>query len=302
MRVFVTGATGFVGAAVVPELRAAGHEVLGLARSDAAASALVAAGATPVRGALVDHHALQDGAERADGVLHLAIARGNVGFADALEIDRSALETLGQALVGSGRPLVFASATSMIEPGRVITERDAGDTSLPTSRGRAEDAVLALAGQGARVAVVRLPTLVHGDGDRHGFLPMLVDVARTHGVSAYVGDGRNRWPGVHRADAARLLRLAVENASAGGRLHAIADEGIAFRDIARTIADGVGVPSIALDPADTAAHFAALGGPLAALPAADIPASGAITRELLDWRPTGPDTLTDLRCGHYLRG
>ena len=300
MRLFVTGATGFIGSAVLPDLLAAGHEVVGLARSDTAAATLVAAGATVLHGALDDPAALHAGAARADGVLHLAIARGDTSFTEALEVDRRALAVLGAALEGSDRPLVFASATSMIEPGRVVTERDTGDTSSPQSRGRAEDAVLAWAGRGVRVAAVRLATLVHGDGDRHGFLPMLVEVARTRGVSAFVGDGRNRWPGVHRLDAARLLRLAVEKAPAGSRAHAIADEGVAFRDIARAIGDGLGLPTAPVGADEAAEHFALLGGPLATLPGADLPASGAVTRELLDWRPTGPDILTDLRSGPYL--
>lgn len=300
MRLFVTGATGFVGSAVVPELLAAGHDIVGLARSDTAAAALVAAGVTVLRGTLDDPEALRAGAASAEGVLHLAMARGAVGFADALQVDRRALAVLGAALEDTGRPLVFASATSMIEPGRVVTEHDAGDTSSPTSRGRDEDAVLAWAERGVRVAAVRLPTLVHGEGDRRGFLPMLIDVARTSGVSAYVGDGDNRWPGVHRLDAARLLRLAVENAPAGFRAHAIAEEGVTFREIARAIGDGLGLPTREIDTDVAAEHFARLGGPLALLPGADIPASGAVTRELLDWHPTGPDLLTDLRTGPYL--
>lgn len=300
MRVFVTGATGFIGSVVLPDLLAAGHEVVGLARSATTAAALVAAGATVLHGTLDDPEALRAGAAGADGVLHLAMARGDTTFAEALEVDRRALAVLGAALEGTDRPLVFASATSMIEPGRVVTERDTGDTSSPLSRGRAEDAVLAWARRGVRVAVVRLATLVHGDGDRHGFLPMLVEVARARGVSAFVGDGRNRWPGVHRLDAARLLRPAVENAPAGSRAHAIADEGVAFRDIAQAIGDGLGLPTAAVGADEAAEHFALLGGPLATLPGTDVPASAAITRGLLGWRPTGPDILTDLRCGPYL--
>ncbi|GAA4989029.1 NAD-dependent epimerase/dehydratase family protein [Pseudonocardia tropica] len=300
MRVFVTGATGFVGSAAVPELLAAGHDVVGLARSDAAAAALVATGATPLRGTLDDAESLRRGAATADGVLHLAIARGGVDFTDALETDRRALAVLGAALEGTGRPLVFASATSMIDHGRVITEHDVGDTSSPTSRGRDENAVLAWARRGVRVAVVRLPTLVHGDGDRHGFLPMLIEVARTNGFSAFVGDGHNRWPGVHRHDVARLLRLVLENAPAGSRAHAVADEEVAFRDIARAIGDGLGLPTTSIDAENTAEHFAHLGGSLALLPGADIPASGAATRKHYDWYPTGPDLLTDLRSGPYL--
>jgi quercetin dioxygenase-like cupin family protein/nucleoside-diphosphate-sugar epimerase len=234
-------------------------------------------------------------------VLHLAIARGNVAFTEALEIDRRALVALGSALEGTDRPLVFASATSMIEPGRVITEQDAGDTTAPGSRGRAEDEVLELAGLGVRVAVVRLATLVHGDQDRQGFLPMLIETARARGVSAYVDDGRNRWPGVHRLDAARLLRLAIEGAPAGVRLHAVAEEGIAFRELAHAIGNGLGLPTISISAEQVADHFSLLPGPLAALTGTDIPASSATTRQLLNWRPVGPDVLADLTSGTYLR-
>lgn len=301
MRVFVTGATGFIGSAVVPELLAAGHQVLGLARSQASAAALDTAGAEVLRGTLEDTATLHSGAGDADGVLHLAMTRGDVTFADALETDRRVLEALGSALTGTDRPLVFASATSMIEPGRVITEQDTGDTTVPGSRGRAEDEVLELAERGVRVAVVRLATLVHGDEDRHGFLPMLIETARARGVSAYVGTGCNRWPGVHRLDAAHLIRLAIEGAPAGSRVHAVADEGIAFRELAEAIGAGLGLPTTSISAEHAPEHFFPLAGPLAALTGTDIPASSATTRELLDWRPTHPDVLTDLKSGFYLR-
>lgn len=297
MRVFVTGGTGFIGTAVVRELIGAGHEVVGLARSEGSTAALRAAGADVLPGTLTDLEALRDGATRSDGVVHLAMASGDTSFVDALEIDRRALAALGSALGGSDRPLVFASGTSLVGPGRVVTEDDAGD---PASRGGAETEVLALAARGVRVAVVRLATLVHGEDDRRGFLPMFVETARTTGVSAYVGDGANRWPGVHRLDAARLLRLALEGAPAGSRVHGVAEEGVPFRDIATAIGDGLGVPTVSIAPGDAADHFTLLDGPLAALPGSDLPASSAITRRRFGWDPRRPGVLADLASDVYV--
>lgn len=299
MRVFITGGTGFIGSAVVRELREAGHGVLALARSQAAEVTLHAAGATVLRGTLSDVDVLQTGVSRSDGVIHLAAAYGEVSFADASQLDRRALTTLGSALEGTDRPLVVASATSMIAPGHLVTEQDPGDLTTPTSRGSAEAEVLDLAERGVRVTIVRLGTLVHGEEDVRGFLPMLVEMARSRGTSAYVDDGHNRWPAVHQRDAARLFRLAVEGAPAGSRLHAIAEEGVAFREIAAAIGDGLGVPVVGIDADEAAAHFFLLGGPLAALTGTDIPASSRLTRELLDWEPTGADVLTDLNAGFY---
>jgi nucleoside-diphosphate-sugar epimerase len=301
MRVFVTGGTGFIGAAAVRDLLGAGHEVLGLARSDPSAAALLAAGATVLRGTLTDPDSLRTGAARSDGVLHLAMAHGETGFADALEIDRRALTALGSALEGTGHPLIFASGTSLISPGHLVTENDAGDLTATTSRGRAEAEVLELAERGVRVAVVRLATMVHGEQDLRGFIPMLVEMARARGVSAYVEDGRNRWPAVHQLDAARILRLAVEGAPPGSRLHAVADEGVPFREIATAIGEGVGVPAVSIEAREAAQHFFLLDGPLAALPGTDIPASSAITRPLLEWEPRCPDVLADLKAGFYFQ-
>ena len=301
MRVFVTGGTGFIGTAVVRELMGAGHEVLGLARSDASEAALLRAGAAVLRGTLTAPDVLTAGASRSDGVVHLGAAYTEASFADAAALDRNALSALGSALEGTDRPLVVASATSMIAPGRLVTERDTGDVTAETSRGRAEAEVLALAERGVRVAVVRLATVVHGEEDTRGFLPMLVEMARKRGVSAYVGDGRNRWPGVHQRDAARLFRLAVEGVPAGSRLHAIADEGVAFRDIAAAIGGGLGVPVASIAAEEAGDHFFLLGGPLAALTGLDISASSTLTRQLLGWEATCPDVLTDLEAGFYFR-
>ncbi|GGF20869.1 SDR family oxidoreductase [Williamsia phyllosphaerae] len=301
MRVFVTGGSGFIGSAVVRELIEEGHDVIGLARSDRAAEALSAAGAAAHRGSLTDAESLRTGADMADGVIHLAGAYGQMSFADAVTVDRQAMLTLGGALEGSDRPLVFASATSMIAPGRVITEGDVGDDSAALPRRETELAVLALAERGVRVVVVRLATLVHGDEDSRGFIPMLVQMARTSGVSAYIGDGRNRWPAVHQRDAARLFRIAVERAPAGTRLHAIAEEGIDFRVIAEAVGRGAGVPTVTINADRAGEQFPLLDGPLALLTGTDIPASSAVTRELLDWVPRHPDLLSDLEAGFYFR-
>lgn len=299
MRIFVTGGTGFIGSAVVRELVEAGHEVLALARSQAAEATLLAAGTSVLRGTLTDVDVLRTGASRSDGVVHLAAAYGEMSFADAAAIDRRAVTALGSALEGTGRPLVVASATSMIAPGHLVTEQDVGDLTAATSRGSAEAEVLELAARGVRVTIVRLATLVHGEEDVRGFIPMLVEMARERGASAYVGAGGNRWPAVHRLDAARLFRLAVEGAPAGRRLHAVAEVGVTFREIATAVGEGLGVPVVGIDADEAAAHFFLLGGPLSALTGTDIPASSAHTRELLDWDITGPDVLTDLEAGFY---
>ncbi|MEU0806980.1 SDR family oxidoreductase [Streptomyces sp. NPDC005970] len=305
MRVFVTGASGWIGSAVVPELIGAGHQVVGLARSDDSAAALTAAGAEVRRGTLDDLDGLRSAAAASDGVIHLAFKHDiafSGGFQDATEADRRAIETFGDALAGSGRPLVIASGTLGLAPGRVATEAD-GTSDDPTSLGAGPSArhanaqlTLSFASRDIRSSVVRLAPTVHGDGD-NGFMAALVGIARARGVSGYIGDGTNRWPAVHRFDAARVIRLAVEKAPAGSVLHATAEEGVPIRDIAEVIGRHLGIPVASVPPEDSAEHFTWLAGFLTS----DSPASSALTRELLGWRPTHPGLVDDLDKGHYFR-
>ena len=305
MRVFVTGASGWIGSAVVPELIGAGHQVAGLARSDASAAALTAAGAQVHRGTLDDLDSLRSAAAASDGVIHLAFKHDiafSGDFQGAADADRRAVETFGEALAGSDRPFVLASGTLGLAPGRVATERDGrGPGSAATSliggaqtRRATAEMTLSFASRGVRSSVVRLPPTVHGEGD-NGFMAALVGIARDKGVSGYIGDGSNRWPAVHRLDAAHLFRLALEKAPAGSVLHAIADEGVPIRAIAEVIGRHLDLPVVAISPADAAEHFSWLAGFLAV----DSPASSALTRELLGWQPTHPGLLDDLDKGHY---
>src|SRR5215468_8968337 len=259
MRVFVTGASGWIGSAVVPELIGAGHQVLGLARSDSSAAAIAAAGAEVLRGDLDDLDALRAGAASSDGVIHLAFIHDFTDIEASVGADRRAIEAMGAALEGSGRPLVIASGTPAL-PGHVATERDEPAPGSPVA-GRAENAraALGLAERGVRSSVVGLPRTVHGDGDRHGFIARLVATARDTGVSGYVGDGSSRWPAVHVLDAAHLFRLAVEQAPAGSVLHAVADEGVPVREIAEVIGRHLNLP-VASVPAQ---NFGFLGQILA---------------------------------------
>jgi len=291
MRVFVTGASGWIGSAVVPELIGAGHQVLGLARSDSSAAAVSAAGAEVLRGDLDDLDALRAGAASSDGVIHLAFIHDFSDFEASVGADRRAIETMGAVLDGSGKPLVIASGTPAL-PGRLATERDMQAPVGPVGRRAANArATLDLADRGVRSAVVGLPRTVHGDGDRHGFIARLVGIARDKGLSGYVGDGSSRWPAVHVLDAAHLFRLAVEQAPAGSRLHAVGDEGVRTRDIAEVIGRHLNMP-IASAPAE---DFGFLGMILAV----DQPASAALTRELLGWRPVQPGLIEDMEKGHY---
>jgi nucleoside-diphosphate-sugar epimerase len=287
MRIFVTGATGFIGSAVVSELMNAGHRVLGLARSDKGSASLAAAGAEVLRGSLEDLDSLRSGAANSDGVIHLAFIHDFLNYAAAAETDRRAIETLGTALAGSGRPLVVTSGTLLLQRhSSLATEKD---ESAPTFPRKSEKAGLALASRGVRASVVRLPPSVHGDGD-HGFVPRLFALAREKGVSAYVGDGLNHWPAVHRLDAARLYRLALEKGFAGGRYHGVADEGVLFRDIARVIGRHLNVPLVSKSSEEAADHF----GWISHFASIDCPASSAQTQEQLGWRPTHPSLIADI--------
>lgn len=281
MRVFVTGATGFIGSAIVRELIDAGHQVLGLARSDAGAKSLLAAGAEVHRGDLEDLESLRSGAAAADGVIHTAFNHDFSKYAANCEADRHAIQALGSVLLGSDRPLVVTSGTGMaLAPGRLATEEDPPAPSSRIPRSASEEAAASLASQGVRVSVVRLPQ-VH-DRAKQGLVSPAIAIAREKGISAYVGDGRNRWPAVHLLDAAHLYKLALEKGSAGARYHAVAEEGVSMRDIAEAIGRGLKVPVVAISPEQAAVHFGWLGF----FVGFDVPASNKLTQERLGWRPT----------------
>ncbi len=291
MRIFLTGATGFIGSALVPELLDAGHQVLGLARSDAGAEALARAGAQVQRGDLEDLAGLGEAAARADAVIHTAFNHDFSRYEANCEADRRVVEALGAALAGSDRPLIVTSGTGMgvTRPGRTALESDPPAPSGAIPRAASEEAADAVAARGGDVRVVRLAQ-IH-DRRRQGLVTPALDLARAAGRSAYVGDGGNRWPAAHRLDTARLYRLVLERGEAGGRYHAVAEEGVPFRAIAEAIGEALRVPVTALAPAEAEGHF----GWLAAFAAWDIPASSARTREALGWAPTGPGLLEDLR-------
>lgn len=290
MRVFVTGATGFIGSAIVRELIGSGHQVLGLARSDKAAEALVVAGAEVHRGSLDDLDSLRRGAEAADGVIHAGFAHDFSDLAGACEKDRCAIETMGRALKGSNRPFVTTSVITVLRSGHLGTEKDATDPdSAGALRIASEEAALSMAAQGVRVSVVRLAPCVH-DANRQGFATRLADLAHEKGVSAYVGDGLNRWPAVHRLDAANLFRLALESAPAGSCLHGVGEEVVAFLDIAEAIGRRQNLPVVSISPEDAYQHF----GWLAQFVLSDNPTSNALTRKWLGWKPTRPSLVADI--------
>jgi nucleoside-diphosphate-sugar epimerase len=295
MRVFVTGASGHIGSAVVPELIRAGHEVVGLARSEASAEALTAVGAKVQRGDLDDLEGLAEAAAAADGVIHLAFKHELGDLVRAAEFDLRAVQAMRAALEGSDKPFVSTSGTLLLAraaPGRLGTE---ADTLEGGPRVDSENTVIASSQHGVRSSVIRLAPLVHSSLDHHGFGPMLIATARDKGVAAYVGDGSNRWPALHTLDAARLYRLALESAPAGSRLHGVDDSGVPFREIAEVIGRHLGVPVESVAPENADEHFGFLG-PLVAL---DNPTSNERTQELLGWHPTHPGLLADLDEGHY---
>jgi nucleoside-diphosphate-sugar epimerase len=295
MRIFVTGATGFIGSAIVPELINSGHQVLGLTRSEAGAKSLIAAGAQVHRGDLNDLESLSKGAAMSDGVIHTAFIHDFSKFQEVCEVDRRVIEALGSALAGSERPLLITSGTVMANSaqGRPATEQDAPESSHAIPRVASEQAAASVAAKGVRVGVVRLPQ-VHNTF-KQGLITYAIELARQKGVSAYVGDGRNRWPAVHVLDAARLYRLALEKLETGARYHAVDEEGVPLRDIAEVVGRGLKVPVISVSPEEAPAHF----GWLAPFAGRDLPASSALTQERLEWRPTGPGLIADLERMRY---
>ncbi len=296
MRVFVTGATGFIGSAIVQELIHSGHQVLGLTRSDAGAQSLIAAGAEVHRGDLENLESLRSGAAGADAVIHTAFNHDFSKYVANCESDRQVINALGDALAGSGRLLIVSSGTGIVDskPGFLATENDPPPSSKEVPRAASEEAAASVAARGVRTAIVRLPQ-VH-DTVKQGLVSYAIRVAREKGVSAYAGEGLNRWPAGHRLDTARLYRLALEKADTGERFHAVGEEGVPMRDIAAAIGRGLKVPVVSLTSEESSKHFGWLGGFLER----DIPASSALTRERLGWNPTGPDLISDLNNMRYL--
>jgi len=291
MRVFITGASGWIGTALTKELVAAGHHVTGLARSEGSAETIRALGGTAVRGDMLDHDLIVSEASKADATAHLAFTLDFDEFDETIDNEVALLERIGTALAGSGKAFIAASGTPILE-GKVATETDHLDPSGPAgARVRTANAVLALSDRGIRSALVRMPRSVHGDGDRNGLIAALVGLDRQLGSAAYVGDGQNRWPAVHISDAARLFALAIEKAPAGSSLHAVGEEGVPMRQVAEAISSRTGLPAAAVDPALLGVFGALLGG--------DQPASASVTRSLVGWEPSGPTLLEDIEAGYY---
>ncbi|WP_420962750.1 SDR family oxidoreductase [Brucella sp. IR073] len=297
MRVFVTGASGFVGSAVVNELLTHGHQVTGLVRSETGADSLAETGAEVVRGTIEDLDLLRAEAAKADGVIHTAFNHDFSKFAENCEVDRRAIEALGSALESSDRPLLTTSGMAHLAQGRLATEDDTPPPPSAHFPRASEAATAAVAARGVKATVVRLAPSVHGEGD-HGFVPILIRIAREKGRSAYIGEGTNRWPGVHRLDAARLYRLALENGAAGGPFHAAAEEGVSFKEIATIIGRRLDLPVVSLTPEEAADHFGwfRIFAPL------DAPASSTRTRATLGWEPQGPGLIEDIEKAGYFVG
>ncbi|GAD98249.1 hypothetical protein PVAR5_6940 [Paecilomyces variotii No. 5] len=296
MRVFITGAAGFIGRAVVNELLEAGHTIVGLARSEASAKWLQNKGIEVIRGTIEDTELLKRAASESDGVIHLAFDLNFSKFVENARVSNEAIRTFGATFAGSNRPLVLASGTIMIQSDPIATEDSECDMNNPINvRGIAEEEISRLASQGVRGSVVRLPPTVHSDDD-HGFIYMIGQVARTKGVSVYVGDGHNRWPAGHRSDAARLFRLALEKGTPGARYHAVGEEGVAMKDIADALGQALGVPTVSKTPEEASEH---LGGFMAHVIGIDNPSSSKKTQEQLGWTPTGRTLLEDIKAGAY---
>ena len=294
MRIFLTGATGFIGSAIIPELLSAGHQVIGLTRSDAGVQSLTAKGVQPHRGDLEDLESLRGGAAMSDGIIHCGFNHDFSNFVANCEADRRAIEAMGAVLVGSNRPLVITSGTGMGSgvPGQPSTE-ELFDQHHPNPRKASEEAGIAVAAQGVNVSVVRLPQ-VH-DPVKQGLITPYIALTREKGLAAYIGDGLNRWPAAHVSDVARLYKLAIEKAQPGSRYHAVAEEGVPVKTIAQTIAKGLKVPLVSLSAADAPAHF----GWLSMFAGMDFPASSHQTQQKLDWHPTGPGLIADLEAMNY---
>lgn len=297
MKVFITGATGFVGTALVKELINNGHQVSGLARSDASANALLAAGAKVHRGDLEDTDSLRSGAEMADAVIHAGFVHDFSRFAEVCEIDRIAIETMGSVLAGTNRPFLVTSGTALVSPGILATEDIESKKHRENFPRVSEIAGLAFSEQGVKAGAIRLSPSVHGEGDLHGFIPILINIARQKGVSAYIGDGLNRWNAVHRLDAVRLYRLALEHGNAGTRYHAVAEEAITLKEIATIIGAQLNLPVVSIPAEEAAAHF----GWFAMMASLDCPASSEITQQQLDWHPNHSTLLEDLASGLYFK-
>jgi nucleoside-diphosphate-sugar epimerase len=294
MKVFITGATGFVGSAVVQEFINAGHQVLGLARSEAAAAKLLTAGAEVFYGDLEDRDSLKRGAMAADGVIHAGFIHDFSRFAAVCEVDRLAIEAIGEALVGTDKPFLVTSGTALVNPGALATE-DIIPPFTPSFPRASEVAADSVAAMGVRVSVIRLAPSVHGKGDVHGFVPMLINIAREKGVAAFIEAGMNRWNAVHVLDAAKLYRQAFEHAEKGVRFHAVAEEEIDFRTLAEAIAKQLNVSAISIAAEQAAVHF----GWFTHFAALDIPASSKLTQQRLNWQPSHQTLLADLEEGIY---
>lgn len=294
MRIFVTGATGFIGTAIVQELISAGHQVLGLARSDASAQKLTTAGAEVHRGDLEDLESLRSGAAAADGVIHAGFIHDFTRFPEVCQVDKIAIETIGEVLAGSDRPFIVTSGTALVSPGKLATEDiiPQFNPAWPRASEQSADAVAAI---GVLAASIRLSPSVHGNEDKHGFVPILVNIAKEKGVSAYVGEGLNRWNAVHRLDAAQLFRLALENATPGARYHASAEEAITVKSIAEAIGKQLNIPAVSVAPVAAAEHF----GWFSHMAAIDCPTSSIWTQEHLNWHPAHATLLADIDNGVY---